>query len=296
MKSPKPFWKPELRATGGAGRVAAILLLLTACQISGGGRPSSPGSEDARQGKKTGPSSPPRRHAGAVRVAGGPFLFGASERQIKFYISHSTMNFPGMVESIRRTFVTPQRNESTPDFYLDQFEVTNQQFAQFLEATDYRSEERKDFLKHWNGNEVPDWAATFPVVWVSLTDAQAFCRWRGARLPTEVEWEKAARGGDGRYFPWGNVVPTRDRANFGSRQAEPVGNRPQDLSPYQVYDMGGNVAELTETIVQAGGVERVVVRGGSYLGQAREMLTCHRDISARANTRRANLGFRCLVP
>jgi serine/threonine-protein kinase len=226
-----------------------------------------------------------------VPVPSGQFLYGATEQQVEFYLSFSVMNFPGMVEAIRAQFVLPQERRHLPDYRIDQFEVTNRQFKEFLDTTGYQPESKSHFLEHWKGDSYPDWAADFPVVWVSLNDAQAFCRWRGASVPTEMEWEKAARGPDGRYFPWGNVAPTAETAVHKSDQAEPAGNRPEDVSPHQVYDMGGNVSELTTGLAPEA---PVIIRGGSYLGSARDMLIPWRDFAG-PGTRLAHVGFRCVL-
>lgn len=262
------------------------LVAVGACQT-----PSSGAEERAAEPKAV---QPPEPREGMVRIPQGLFLFGADEKQIEFYVSQSMVNFPGMVEAIRASFITPRQSLDLETFYIQQFEVSNREFKDFLEAANYRPERDTDYLKLWEGESYPDWAETFPVVWVSQKDAEAYCRWRGAALPDERQWEKAARGMDGRYFPWGNVFPNPDFANFNTKQAEPVGNRPGDVSPFEVYDMGGNVAELTATQTPVGGTVQAVVRGGSFRQQAREMLTVHRDLTAGPDTRRDDLGFRCV--
>ena len=232
---------------------------------------------------------------GTVLIPAGFFSFGASEEQFKFYVGQSILNFSGMIENLRKTFITPPKMVKLPDYHIDRFEVTNQQYGNFVAATGYRSRDGENHLKHWKNSAVfPNWAATFPVVWVSQQDAQEYCRWRQGRLPTEEEWEKAARGPKGGYYPWGNRAPNKATANFGSDAPEPVGNRPKDRSPYQVYDLGGNVAELTGTIVRREESDTVVVRGGSFLGISRETLTYQRGL-APLLTRSASTGFRCVV-
>ena len=139
-----------------------------------------------------------------------------------------------------------------------------------------------------------EWSLTFPVVWVNQKDAQAFCEWRGGRLPTEEEWEKAARGTKEGYFPWGNQMPQKTTANFGNKQAEATGSRPGDVSPFEVFGMGGNVSEITLTRIPKGNDYQTVVKGGAFSGPAREML-CFSRILIPENARRATVGFRCVV-
>ena len=231
-----------------------------------------------------------------VRIPAGPFLFGASEQHFRFFLSLSVFNYPGMVENMRKLFVMPSRQVRTPEYLIDRFEVTNEHYQYFLGKTGYQPNSTADFLKHWEKTRSPpEWSLTFPVVWVNQEDAQTFCEWRGGRLPTEEEWEKAARGtGEDRYFPWGNRMPQPTTANFGTKQAEPSGNRTDDVSPFEVYDMGGNVSELTLTRVTKGSNYKVIAKGGAFSAAARDMLTFYRMLIPRSS-RQATVGFRCAV-
>lgn len=138
----------------------------------------------------------------------------------------------------------PRHRVYVKGFYMDRYEVTNAQFLDFLLKTNdpYRPShwiERGSFEK---GEE------DHPVVDVDWMDAEAYCRWAGKRLPTEVEWEKAARGTDRRLWPWGNDYG-RDKANTqesGRDWTAAVGSYPEDVSPYGVYDMAGNVKEWVD--------------------------------------------------
>jgi iron(II)-dependent oxidoreductase len=230
---------------------------------------------------------------GMIRIPAGAFTFGATEEQFQYFLYHSMVNFPGMKESLRSAFVIPPQRIELPEFYIDEFEVTNRQFREFVVATGYAPTNMTAYLKVWDtATSYPSWAASFPVVWISAEDAAAYCAWRGGRLPTEQEWEKAARGTDGRLFPWGEDYAGADTINLGTNKPEPVGNRPADKSPYGVYDLGGNVAELTSSAgATADGT--VVVRGGSFLGAGRDAMAIRRVIIPKAAARSQTIGCRC---
>ncbi|RKY56186.1 MAG: hypothetical protein DRP89_01895 [Candidatus Neomarinimicrobiota bacterium] len=150
-----------------------------------------------------------------------------------------------------------------PAFYIDKTEVTNEQFKQFLDETGYKPKWPRNFLKNWHNGIYPKGKAKHPVVWVSLEDAKAYAKWAGKRLPTEVEWQKAAQGTDGRTWPWGNIFdPTK--ANIDSRDTKPVGSYPEGTSPYGCLDMIGNVWEWTDSFQSDGYHYFSWIRGGSY--------------------------------
>ncbi len=140
----------------------------------------------------------------------------------------------------------PAHRVYLPDYYMDKYEVTNLQYRAFIEDTGRRSP------RHFRNRTYPPGKADHPVTFVSWFDARDYCRWAGKRLPTEQEWEKAARGTDGRIFPWGDQFDI-DRANtpvrweaLGRRgDTTPVGAFPEGASPYGLHDMSGNVWEWT---------------------------------------------------
>ena len=141
----------------------------------------------------------------------------------------------------------PQERVYLEPFYINKYEVTTAQYAEFLRATGRRKPlhwDRIDLSQHRNR----------PIVAVDWHDSVAYCEWAGKRLPTEAEWEKAARGTDGRTYPWGDEAPTQERANYGPYdsnwesnlydvQLKDVGSYESGKSPYGIYDMAGNVRE-----------------------------------------------------
>ena len=148
-------------------------------------------------------------------------------------------------------------------FYIDKTEVTNQAYKEFLDATGYKPKWPKNFLKHWKNGSFPKKLANHPVVWVSIEDARAYAKWAGKRLPTEVEWQKAAQGTDGRTWPWGNIYDP-NQANVDSKGTKPVGSYPEGASPYGVLDVVGNVWEMTDSFQSDGYHYFSWLRGGSF--------------------------------
>jgi formylglycine-generating enzyme required for sulfatase activity len=199
-------------------------------------------------------------------------------------------------------------------FYIDRFPVTNRQFAAFLETTAYRPRVTRNFLAHWREGRVPAGLENHPVVHVSWFDAQAYATWAGKRLPTEAQWEKSARGTDGRKYPWGKLAPDATRANYGRLRMGtlPVGTQPAGASPYGVQDLAGNVWEWCEDVdsaeFYAAGPShnpcnrfrrddparvRMVVRGGSFMYDAHSIRTFSRS-SFEPSVGSKGIGFRCV--
>ncbi len=136
----------------------------------------------------------------------------------------------------------PQFRLSLPAYYIGVTEVTNAQYRRFVEATG------REAPQHWANGTIPNGLDNHPVVNVSWEDAAAYCEWARGRLPTELEWEKAARGTDGRIYPWGDEWdPSKCRNTFNGelvgQETAPVGSYPSGASPYGVLDMTGNVWE-----------------------------------------------------
>ncbi|MBI5344274.1 MAG: SUMF1/EgtB/PvdO family nonheme iron enzyme [Deltaproteobacteria bacterium] len=135
----------------------------------------------------------------------------------------------------------PERKLELPDFYMDKTEVTNRMYKEFVVATG----RRPPF--NWAGGAYRPDMAERPAAFVSWHDADEFCKWKKKRLPTEAEWEKAARGADGRRFPWGNEFDIKKTNTLGEHGGPtPAGFFKDGASPYGALDMAGNVQEWTD--------------------------------------------------
>jgi len=201
---------------------------------------------------------------------------------------------------------SPRREIYLDAFYIDRFEVTVGRYAKFLAATGSSRPPAG-----WETVE-PGRADELPVVGVDWSDASAYCKWAGRRLPTEAEWEKAARGSDERRYPWGDESPTLDRTNYVNTSPEAydgglhkVGSHPSGRSPYGIHDLAGNVnewvADWYAESFRAADVrnpkgpdqgEGRVVRGGGRFESAERLLSTKRYY-AKPDTRGDDIGFRC---
>ncbi len=200
------------------GAVAlALALILVGLYFRGGDTPKTP------------PSAPPAQPnnaqapAGMIYLPGGKFVMGRSDGAEDEGPAHEVTLAP---------------------FYLDLQEVTNLEYKKFVDATGHPAP------RHWktNGSYVPD-EAQFPVTYVTWNDAAAYAKWAAKRLPTEAEWEYAARGGEKGYrYPWGNDwaagAANVDRKGLG--KPAPVRSFERDVSPFGLYDMAGNVSEWVQ--------------------------------------------------
>jgi formylglycine-generating enzyme len=204
----------------------------------------------------------------------------------------------------------PQRSVYLNEFAIDQVEVTNERYMAFVKSIGHRNPPNPystGSLTSITGIE------QLPVVQTTWYDAKAYCSWAKKRLPTEAEWEKAARGTDGRLYPWGNELPTAKRANFDrewedERTLHAVGSLPDGDSPYGVKDMAGNVREWVSDWYDADyyqhapnrnpqgpdkkGVVRSI-RGGSWHSPASDITTSARGRGGFA-LQTHGTGFRCV--
>ncbi|RME00248.1 MAG: hypothetical protein D6812_10115 [Deltaproteobacteria bacterium] len=175
-----------------------------------------------------------------------------------------------------------------PAFEIDRFPVTNRQYRRFVLATGHPAPE------HWLCGRYLSYAADFPVVHVRFEDAQAYARWVGKRLPTEAEWEKAARGTEGLRYPWGNTFdPERcNTVESGRLLLSEVMRYEAWASPYGVVDMVGNVMEWTQTF--EGPRRGVIVKGGAFILDRRHATCDWRGICLYPREHAYTIGFRCV--
>jgi len=188
-----------------------------------------------------------------------------------------------------------------PDYYIGRQPVTNQDYREFVQCTDHRPP------IHWQRDTYPAGLGKHPVVNVSWQDAQTYAEWRGARLPTEAEWEKAARGTDERRYPWGDRFQEGEYCNANNPMGTttPVDEYPLGCSPYGVWDMVGNVYEWCADYYEAdyyrispgthpkgpdGGQDRVI-RGSCYMDTRGVLRATNRGGGTEVSSR-DNIGFR----
>ncbi len=202
-------------------------------------------------------------------------------------------------------------------YWIDIYEVTNEKYLEFVKATGHRPALDEtcetDACREgnlWKADGFSDSIRNQPVTQVSWQDADTYCRWRGKRLPTEAEWEKAARGPSGNLFPWGSDMPpgraTYRRKWRGVSTLTDVGSYPSGASIYSVHDMAGNVWEWVADWYDMGYYQKKildnpkgpktgqfkVVRGGSWVNYADTLHSAFRRWS-RPDVRFNDTGFRC---
>jgi len=225
--------------------------------------------------------------ASMVLVPAGEFLMGSDEGADHLKPAH-------------KVYLSP--------FYIDKFEVTNEQFDQFVKQSRYRPEAKVSWERYARpGME------RHPVRGVTWKDATEYAKWAGKRLPTEAEWEKAARGTLGQRYPWGNDY---DRAKFhGNAELDagpaPVGSYPEGRSPYGCEDMAGNVWEWCADWHAAdyyakspkenptgpsswGRKKEKVIRGGAWDRQSIEHIKCYERAQFNPSASMETIGFRCV--
>jgi eukaryotic-like serine/threonine-protein kinase len=232
-----------------------------------------------------------------VYVPAGEFLMGSTDADIALVLqSCPDCNFDDE---------KPQHTVSLDAFWIDRTDVTNAMYAQCVIAgmckppSDTRSYTRPNYYRNTQYGR-------YPVVYVSWNDANIYCIWAGRHLPTEAQWEKAARGTNGQVYPWVNQVPSQALANFNGDDTTEVGQYPSGASPYGALDMAGNVwqwvadwyaydyyvnSPVQNPIGPASSSARVL-RGGSWLNEVAKSRSAYR-VRLGPEIRYDHIGFRC---
>jgi len=173
-------------------------------------------------------------HENMVLVPGGEFIMGSNRVDTDAKAMQYGSRKPWFANE------SPERKLSLKAFYIDKTEVSMDAYGKFVSATNRKPP------ANWTGGAVPGGKGKYPVTNVSWFDATAYCKWKGGRLPGEREWEKAARGTDGRVFPWEGDFDIKKLNTLGEYGGTTtVGRFPEGASPYGVLDMAGNVQEWT---------------------------------------------------
>lgn len=260
-----------------------------------------------------------KRDRSMVSIPGGTFTMGTDPTKIAVIAeAFNIRSHPDIIQA-----ETPAHTVTISSFQMDKYEVTNEQFKKFLKKAPEWSSARVpkqfnngNYLKDWSGIDFLKGKAKFPVVNVSWFAAVAYCQSVGKRLPTEAEWEFAARGGlENKLFPWGDEPVDNLRANYSGSKinaATAVGSYP--ANGYGLFDMAGNVWEFMadewhpysdgpQTDPVAGGdlflgdsflkvTTRRVIGGGSWGGGPLNLRVTYRD-SHPPDGARDFVGFRC---
>lgn len=245
-----------------------------------------------------------------IAVPSGDFYMGTSESQVEFMLQREDWAEDWLNRDMFQV-EQPYHRVHLPAFEIGRFPVTNAEYHLFTWNANYR------VPRHWLGFHYAEEEALHPVVNISREDAQAYIRWlneklgltgsQAFRLPTEAEWERAARGDDGRIYPWGNEFdPWRCNTQDGGRGWTSVVGlySPGGDSPFGVHDMGGNVWEWTSSLMRPypydpadgreeapGPGERVVIRGGGWY-YSHKMARCSVREGVLPGYTSESLGFR----
>lgn len=303
----------------------SFVLLLSACGMLPGGQPEPtavalPTAVPTTEIQTNPTSQPASGQQGDERTS-------LADGMVQVYLPGGRFQMGGLDADAQQDEKPPHFVTLGP-YWMDKHEVTNGMYQLCVDAgacqppRDFKSQNRSSYF----GNSE---FADFPVVFVSWLDAKAYCEWAGRRLPTEAEWEFAARGnGDYRRFPWGDDSPTMTTANYDSivRDTTRVGSYPSGASPFGLLDMAGNVWEWVADYYDANyysqsgdqnpagpvaaGVNgpRRVLRGGSWFDNFKELRVSNRGFAmapdptkdsrseAYLGEANARVGFRCAAP
>ena len=228
-----------------------------------------------------------------ILIPSGAFLMGTPRETIR-KLSERFGYHPSWFES-----EAPQREVELPAYKIDRVPVTNRMYHAFCVSTGHA------VPRHWKGDHPGKDLLDHPVCSVNHADAKAYARWAGKRLPTEAEWEKAARGTEGRMYPWGNKFDPEaccwERSGTDGRTTDPVDAHPSGASPYGLLDMAGNLFEWCQDgpagdpLLDRAVRSSAYLKGGAWITTERVDLRCaSRGNSGHTNNASTFYGFRCV--
>ena len=238
----------------------------------------------------------PSPYAGMVLIPQGTFEMGSR-------LSLSELDPVSIFQADRHMLgpEDPAHEVILDAFYIDLYEITNTDYKKYIEATG-----SKNIPRYWDDNAFNH--PQQPVVGITWKEARAYCQWKNKRLPTEAEWEKAARGKRPVRFPWGNAPPDKNLANFDNHvgKTAPVGSYPKGKSDYGTFDMSGNVSEwvndwhypeyyLFSPKENPPGPKKGVykiIRGGNWQNNLEDIRLTYRNATV-PKARSKTVGFRC---
>jgi iron(II)-dependent oxidoreductase len=282
---------------------SVVLLIIYGVFALGNKNGATDPTAGANSSERASANSAPVPQDDMILIPAGEFLMGSTEQEV---IDTWRQNDGGWGKE-DYTSAYPQRKIALADFYIDKKEISNGDYKMFIEAS------KRDAPSLWDDYTLN--LPSQPVVGVDWNDADDYCRWAGKRLPAETEWEKAARGTDGRSWPWGNVWdPMKDNHGKGSdgygydesdgwEYTAPVGTE-LGVSPYGVLNMAGNVYEWTaddfnaypendKYIPEDSEKGFKTLRGGAYddgISEQRVSTRC----GFRKDYKDVDVGFRCV--
>jgi eukaryotic-like serine/threonine-protein kinase len=305
--------KPNRRIMIGAVAVLALLAIVIPVVLSGfrGEPQSSPAGTSTSDVQEPSPSEPMQATTTpAVPVSNeDPDALEFTDSKGIAMRLVSAGNFIMGNSDSQYSEEKPTHTVYLDDFYIDRYEVTNVMYKACVDTgacqpPDQTTSSTRD---SYYGNTEYD---NFPVIFVGWEDANAYCQWRGMKLPSEAQWEKAARGPDGRTYPWGeNIDDTYANYNDSAGDTTEVGSYEKGKSPYGLYDMAGNAWEwvadwfsssyyldtpLTNPPGPVSGDYRVL-RGGSWHNQAETVATSSRGWNQLEFFENTDFGFRCAM-